>query len=78
MNRIKQLVNHIFTKYQQLILYNSIQILKQNLLDYIKIHRIYTNNTKTTTENPKHSQLLDKLDEIESEFLNQITTHHKL
>ena len=78
MNRIKQLVNHICTKYQHLILYNSIQVLKQNLMDHIITHRKYTNNTKTTTDSLKHSQLLDKLDEIESEFLNHITTHHKL
>lgn len=75
---MKQLVNHIFTKYQHLIIYNSIQALKHNLIDHVKIHGKYTNNTKTTTEHLKHSQLLDKLDEIESEFLNHITTHHKL
>ena len=76
MNRIKQLVNHIVTKYQHLIIYNSIQVLKQNLLDHIKTHRKYT--TKTTTEPIKHSQLLDKLYDFESEFQNHITTHHKL
>ena len=67
-------MNHIFAKYQQLILYNSIQVLKQNLLDHIKIHRIYT--TKTTTEPLNYSQLLDKLDKIETDIQNAI--HHKL
>lgn len=66
MNRITNILSHIINNYQKIIIYNSIQSIKQTIIKNITV-------IKTSKKTIYYSHILQQIKKIETDF-----NRHKL